>query len=120
MDVSFDSRLPTLDPQLFPVTLHSRLSTLFCMRLDLFLKASRLILRRTLAQEFCDAGRVKINGVKAKSAREVRPGDEIEIRRNNRLLKVRVTQVPAKKQVSKQDAANLYEVLSEENLNELF
>ena len=49
------------------------------MRLDLFLKASRLILRRTLAQEFCDAGRVKVNDVKAKSSREVKELDEIEI-----------------------------------------
>lgn len=84
------------------------------MRLDLFLKASRLIVRRTLAQEFCDAGKVKINDAKAKSSREVKAGDEIEIKRHNRLLKVRVLQVPDKKQVSKQDAANLYEILSDE------
>ena len=84
------------------------------MRLDLFLKASRLIVRRTLAQEFCDAGKVKINDVKAKSSREVKTGDEIEIKRHNRRLKVRVLQVPDKKQVSKQDAANLYEILSDE------
>lgn len=89
------------------------------MRLDLFLKASRLILRRTLAQEFCDAGRVKVNDIKAKSSREVKELDEIEIRRNNRILKVRVVQVPNTKQVSKQTAANLYEVL-EEILNEEF
>ena len=84
------------------------------MRLDLFLKASRLIVRRTLAQEFCDAGKVKINDVKAKSSREVKTGDEIEIKRHNRRLKVRVLQVPDKKQVSKQDAASLYEILSDE------
>jgi ribosomal 50S subunit-recycling heat shock protein len=84
------------------------------MRLDLFLKTSRLIVRRTLAQEFCDAGKVKINDVKAKSSREVKTGDEIEIKRHNRRLKVRVLQVPDKKQVSKQDAANLYEILSDE------
>lgn len=84
------------------------------MRLDLFLKASRLIVRRTLAQEFCDAGKVKINDVKAKSSREVKTGDEIEIKRHNRRLKVRVLQVPDKKQVAKQEAANLYEILSDE------
>ena len=88
------------------------------MRLDLFLKASRLILRRTLAQEFCDAGRVQVNGLKAKSSREVKTGDEIEIRRHNRLLKVRILEIPSTKQVSKQNAANLYEVLSEKVLNE--
>lgn len=84
------------------------------MRLDLFLKASRLVVRRTLAQEFCDAGRVKVGGARAKSSREVKDGDEIEIKRHNRLLKVRVLRIPEKKQVAKQDAANLYEILSDE------
>jgi ribosomal 50S subunit-recycling heat shock protein len=84
------------------------------MRLDLFLKASRLILRRTLAQEFCEAGLVKINGVKAKPSREVKLNDEIEIKRSNRLLKVRVLQVPTTKQVSRQAASSLFEVVSEE------
>jgi ribosomal 50S subunit-recycling heat shock protein len=84
------------------------------MRLDLFLKSSRLILRRSLAQEFCDAGKVKINGVKAKSAREVKAGDEIEIRRSNRILRVRVLEIPATKQVSRQAASSLFEVVSEE------
>lgn len=88
------------------------------MRLDLFLKASRLIVRRTLAQEFCDAGKVKVNDVKAKSSREVKTGDEIEIKRHQRLLKVRVLEVPAQKQVSKQNAANLYEILSDETTEE--
>lgn len=84
------------------------------MRLDLFLKASRLIVRRTLAQEFCDAGLVTVNGAAAKSSREIKAGDEIEIKRHNRLTRVRVLLAPDKKQVSKQDAANLYEILSEE------
>ena len=86
------------------------------MRLDLFLKSSRIILRRTLAQEFCDANLVKINGVIAKSSREVKVNDEIEIKRSQKLFKYRVLQVPAKKQVSRTDAANLYEVVSEEVL----
>lgn len=88
------------------------------MRLDLFLKASRLIVRRSLAQEFCDAGLIKINGLKAKSSREVKPGDEIEIKRYNRLTRVKVREVPDRKQVSKQDAVNLYEILSEETVAE--
>lgn len=86
------------------------------MRLDLFLKASRLILRRSLAQQFCDAGLVKINGLTAKSAREVKPNDEIEIKRHNRLTKIKVLEVPAKKQFSRQSAANLYEIMREEIL----
>ena len=88
------------------------------MRLDLFLKASRLILRRTLAQQFCDANKVKVNDIKAKSSREVKSGDEIEIKKGNRLTRVKVLQIPEKKQVAKHDAANLYEVLSEVTLNE--
>ena len=86
------------------------------MRLDLFLKASRLVLRRSLAQKFCDAGLVKINDLMAKSSREVKTGDEIEVKRGNRLTKVKVVQVPDKKQTSKQDAANLYEIVSEQTL----
>lgn len=88
------------------------------MRLDLFLKASRLIARRSLAQKFCDANRVKINGLAAKSSREVRANDEIEVKKGNRLTRVRVLQVPATKQVSREAAANLYEVVSEEMLDD--
>ncbi len=88
------------------------------MRLDLFLKASRLIIRRSLAQKFCDAGMVKVNDLTAKSSREVRPDDEIEIKKHNRLTKVKVLQVPDKKQVSRSDAANFYEIVSEEILEE--
>jgi ribosomal 50S subunit-recycling heat shock protein len=86
------------------------------MRLDLFLKTSRLILRRSLAQKFCDANLVKVNGQTAKSSKEIKAGDEIEIKRNNRLLKLRVAEIPAQKQVARSDAANLYEILSEEIL----
>ena len=88
------------------------------MRLGLFLKASRLILRRSLAQQFCDAGLVKINGLTAKSSRDVKPNDEIEIKRHNRLTKIKVLEVPAQKQISRQSAANLYEIISEETLDD--
>jgi len=88
------------------------------MRLDLFLKSSRLIPRRSLAQEFCDAGLIKINGAVAKSSKEVKTGDEIEIKRRNRLTLLKVLEIPAKKQVSKESAANLFEILSEETLED--
>lgn len=91
------------------------------MRLDLFLKNSRLIVRRSLAQQFCDAGLIKINGLTAKSSREVKAGDEIEIKKSNRLMKFKVLGVPDKKQISRTDAANLYEIVSEEVLeNEMY
>lgn len=88
------------------------------MRLDLFLKTSRLVPRRSLAQKFCDANLVKVNGQTAKSSKEVKAGDEIEIKREKRLLTIRVALVPGKKQVSRADAANLYEILSEEILED--
>ncbi len=83
------------------------------MRLDLFLKASRLIVRRSLAQEFCDAGMVKVNGKQAKSSKEIHQNDEIEINRQNRQTKIKVLIIPEKKQVSKTDAVELYQVISE-------
>ena len=83
------------------------------MRLDQFLKASRLVLRRTLAQELCEAGVVLVNGMPAKSAREVRVGDEITLRRRDRQLTVKVLDVPATKQTSKQQAATLYQVIED-------
>jgi ribosomal 50S subunit-recycling heat shock protein len=83
------------------------------MRLDLFLKTSRLIIRRSLAQEFCDAGAIHVNGAAAKSSKEVKTGDEIEIIRASSRIKVRVLDLPGKKQVSKSDASGLYTVLQE-------
>ena len=88
------------------------------MRLDLFLKSARLVLRRALANELCDAGLVRVNELTAKPSREVKAGDEIEIKRRSRITKFRVLRVPDKKQVSKQEAPTLYEILSEEILEE--
>ena len=88
------------------------------MRLDLFLKASRLSGRRTLAQKLCDAARVSINGNIAKSSHAVKVGDEICIRRHHILSTVRVLSVPTARQTSRQEASTLYEVVSEESLDE--
>lgn len=83
------------------------------MRLDLFLKSSRLVLRRTVAQALCDAGLVSVNGVVAKSSRSLAIGDEISLRRRNHLLTVRVLALPATRQTSRSDASTLYEILSD-------
>jgi ribosomal 50S subunit-recycling heat shock protein len=88
------------------------------MRLDLFLRASRLVLRRTVAQELCEAGAVSVNGAAARASRAVREGDEITLRRRGRLLTVRVLTIPQAKQVSRHDAASLYEVVSDINVND--
>jgi ribosomal 50S subunit-recycling heat shock protein len=88
------------------------------MRLDLFLKASRLCSRRTIAQKICEAGRVSVNGTSAKSSHTVKAGDEILVRRHDKLLTVRVLSVPISRQTSRKDASELYEVVSEELLDE--
>ena len=79
------------------------------MRLDKHLKVSRLIKRRTVANEACDGGRVSVNGRVVKASYDVKVGDEIEIRFGSKALKIRVTEV--REQVGKSDAATLYEVI---------
>jgi ribosomal 50S subunit-recycling heat shock protein len=81
------------------------------MRLDLFLKASRLCAGRTLAQKFCDAGRVSLNGHTAKSSHEVKAGDEIRLQRQQTITTVRVLAVPVTRQTSRKEAGSLYEVI---------
>ncbi len=81
------------------------------MRLDKFLKVSRIIKRRTVAKEACNGGRVKVNGREAKPGKYIGLEDEIEVTFGNRILKVVVqdisSHVPAKK------APQLYDVLEE-------
>jgi ribosomal 50S subunit-recycling heat shock protein len=83
------------------------------MRLDLFLKASRLCPRRTVAQQLCDAGFVLLNGRPAKSSHAVKEGDEITLRWRGRLIVARVLNVPAAKNVSRQEGSRLSEIISE-------
>ena len=79
------------------------------MRADKFLKVSRLIKRRTVANEACDAGRVLINEKTAKASQEVKVGDVIEIRFGAKTTKVRVVSLNAA--VEKDDANELFEYL---------
>jgi len=85
------------------------------MRLDLFLKLSRIVARRTLAQEMCEAGAVKVNGLRAKSAHEVRESNLISIRHRGQITTVRVLTIPSK-QTSKREAPSLYETISVESV----
>jgi ribosomal 50S subunit-recycling heat shock protein len=87
------------------------------MRLDLFLKLSRLSPRRTVAQKLCDAGFVFLNGRAAKSAHEVHAGDEISIRTSSSEIVARVTSVPASRNVSRRDARSLVEIVSKRELS---
>ena len=79
------------------------------MRLDKFLKVSRLIKRRTVANEACDAGRVLVNDKTAKASLNVKEGDIIEILFGTRSVKVRVLNV--QDNVRKDDAKDMYEYL---------
>ena len=79
------------------------------MRLDKFLKVSRIIKRRTIANEAAGAGRVSVNGKVAKPSSEVKEGDTLDLLLGGRHFVVRVTSL--KESVRKEDAADMYEVL---------
>jgi ribosomal 50S subunit-recycling heat shock protein len=80
------------------------------MRLDKFLKVSRLIKRRTVANEACNAGRVSINGNPAKASTNVKVGDEIEIMFGQKSVKVRVLDI--QDTTKKDEAKDLFEYIS--------
>ena len=80
------------------------------MRLDKFLKVSRLIKRRTVANEACDAGRVSINGKPAKASVNVKVGDMIEIAFGQKTVKVKVLDI--QETTKKDEAKDLFEYVS--------
>ena len=82
------------------------------MRLDKYLKVSRIIKRRTVANEACDAAHITVNGRPAKASHDVKAGDVLEIMFGQRILRVRVLGVA--ETVGKADAASLYEVIGTE------
>ncbi|MDY3251156.1 MAG: RNA-binding S4 domain-containing protein [Candidatus Choladocola sp.] len=79
------------------------------MRLDKYLKVSRLIKRRTVANEACDAGRVLVNGKAAKASVNVKPGDRIEIQFGSKAVSVEVLSV--QETVKKEQASEMYRYL---------
>ena len=81
------------------------------MRLDKYLKVSRIIKRRTVANDACDTERIAVNGRVVKASYNVKVGDIIEVSFGQRTLKVRVTDV--KEVIKKDDATTLYEVLEQ-------
>lgn len=80
------------------------------MRLDKFLKVSRLIKRRTVANEVSDMGRILVNGNQAKPAKQLKEGDIITIEYANRSVTAKVLRVPLNN-VSVQEATSLYEII---------
>ncbi|GGK01131.1 hypothetical protein GCM10007063_24310 [Lentibacillus kapialis] len=85
------------------------------MRLDKFLKVSRLIKRRTLAKEIAGQGRITVNGNPAKASTVLSVGDEMVIRYGQKIVTLQVTSL--KEAAKKEEADNLYKVVSEEELN---
>ena len=81
------------------------------MRLDKYLKVSRIIKRRPIAKEVADKGRIKVNGILAKSSANLKINDEIEIRFGNKILLVRVLEM--KDSTKKEDATKMYEIIKE-------
>lgn len=79
------------------------------MRLDKYLKVSRLIKRRTLAQEACENGKVTVNGKVAKPSANVKEGDILSLTFGEKIITVKITAVA--EHVLKQDASDMYEVL---------
>ena len=79
------------------------------MRIDNYLKNSRIIKRRTVAKEACEQGRVSLNGRITKPGAEVVPGDEIHIEFGNSLVRLRVLKVADS--VRKEDASSMYEII---------
>ena len=79
------------------------------MRLDKFLKVSRIIKRRTVANDACDAAHVSVNGRTVKASYDVKVGDVIEVTFGQRTLKVKVSDV--REHVGKNEAATMYEIV---------
>ena len=79
------------------------------MRLDKYLKISRIIKRRTVANEACDAGKVLVNGKIARASYDVKVGDVLEIQMGARAIKAKVLDVT--EYVRKENAADLYEII---------
>lgn len=84
------------------------------MRLDKFLKVSRLIKRRTLAKEVSDQGRITVNGQLAKASTTVKVGDELVIRFGQKLVTVKIERL--QETTRKEEAAEMYTVVEEEKI----
>ncbi|GEL07004.1 RNA-binding S4 domain-containing protein [Salisediminibacterium halotolerans] len=85
------------------------------MRIDKFLKVSRLIKRRTMAKEVADQGRVQVNGQTVKAGANVKPGDELKIEFGQKVVTLRVERLEAA--TKKDEAETMYTILQEEPRN---
>lgn len=86
------------------------------MRLDKYLKVSRLVKRRTLAKEISDQGRISVNGAKAKAGTDVKVDDELIIKFGQKVITIKVTGLS--EHATKENAKGMYELLKEEKISE--
>ena len=84
------------------------------MRLDKFLKVSRIIKRRPVAKEVADKGRIQINGILAKSSSNVKIGDQVKIQFGNKILEIEVREL--RDSTKKEDAEKMYGIISEKRV----
>ncbi|MBO0474932.1 S4 RNA-binding protein [Enterococcus sp. DIV0840] len=84
------------------------------MRLDKFLKVSRIIKRRPVAKEVADKGRIQINGILAKSSSNVKIGDQVKIQFGNKILEIEVLEL--RDSTKKEDAEKMYQIVSEKRV----
>ena len=87
------------------------------MRLDQFLKVSRLLKQRSVAKWACDAGRVEVGGRQAKAGTVVNEGDEITLHLRDRRLRVKVLSIP-RGNIDRERARTLYEIIEEQDVSE--
>ena len=88
------------------------------MRLDKYLKVSRIIKRRTISKEISESSRVKVNGKTAKPSTKLKIGDEIEIEFGRSILTVKVKEL--REHVLKDDSSMLYEIIDERRKEEVY
>lgn len=86
------------------------------MRLDKFLKVSRLIKRRTLAKEVADQGRIKINGIVAKASSVVKVGDELTVQFGKKIVTAKIEKIV--ETTKKDEASDMYTIIKEENIDD--
>ncbi|WP_204172813.1 RNA-binding S4 domain-containing protein [Staphylococcus sp. GDY8P72P] len=86
------------------------------MRLDKYLKVSRLVKRRTLAKEISDQGRITVNGSVAKAGTDVKVDDELVIRFGQKIITIKVTGLS--EHATKENAKDMFELLKEERVND--
>ncbi len=85
------------------------------MRIDKFLKVSRLIRRRTLAKQVADQGRINVNGLVAKASTMIKVGDEVAIRFGQKVVTIKIEMI--KNTTKKDESTSMYTILSEEVLD---